>query len=103
MFDLTEEQIETILTRYKNQQQRDKDKYEKVKDSEEFKMKNREKAKLWYDNNKEKRAKKYQDNKDFMSAKNTYYYYKRTDQIDKFKQKHPQKYDILSMYGYFND
>ena len=103
MFDLTEEQIETILTRYKNQQQRDKEKYEKVKDSEDFKIKNREKARLWYENNKEKRAKKYQDNKDFNLSKNTYYYYKRTNQLDKFKEKHPQKYDILEMYGYFNE
>lgn len=103
MFDLTEEQIENILTRYKQQKEKDKAKYEKIKDTEEFKTKNREKAKSWYENNKEKRAQKYIDNKDLMSAKNTYYYYKKTNQLEKFKEKHPQKYDILSMYGYFND
>jgi len=102
-FDLTEQEIESILKQYKDRKERDKLKYEQVKDDEEFKAKNREKAKNWYMKNKDKRKEQYQDNKDFLNARNHYYYYKKTNNLEKFKEKFPQKYDILNMYGYFNE
>ena len=37
----------------------------------------------------------YQKNKDLLSAKSLYNYYKKRDNIDSFKEKHASKYIML--------
>ena len=96
---MTEEQINKIIQNYKNQKVKDKDRYNTLKLSEDFKVKNRERARLHYENNKDKKKQKYQDNKDILNAKSLLQYYKYNDKVDTFKEKHTDKYDLLYSKG----
>jgi len=100
--DLTAEQIARVLTNYKNKRIRENKYYHEVtKNKEEFKIKNRERAKLHYDNGyKEKKKEKYSNNKEFLKNKSLYNYYKKNDKLDIFKDKHKDKYDMLSDKGF---
>jgi len=100
--DLTAEQIARVLTNYKNKRIRENKYYHEVtKNKEEFKIKNRERAKLHYDNGyKEKKKEKYSNNKEFLKNKALYNYYKKNDKLDIFKDKHKDKYDMLSDKGF---
>jgi len=100
--DLTEEQIERILTNYKNKRIRENKYYHEVsKNNEEFKMKNRERAKNHYQNGyKEKKKENYNQNKEFMKNKSLYNYYKNKNKIDVFKDKHEEKYQYLVDKGF---
>lgn len=93
--EFTESQINKILNDYKNRRIRDKVRYETIKDNEEFKIKNRERAKLHYIQNKDKRKEKYIENNDFMKARNSYYYYKKKDKLDDLKIKYPERWQLL--------
>ncbi len=63
---------------------------------EEFKLKNRERSKKHYNEGyKEKRKQNYNDNKDFIKNKSLFNYYKKKNNIDVFKEKHKDKYDLL--------
>jgi len=103
MFDFSEEEIENILTRYKARRQKDKIKYDKKKDNEDFKIQNRARAKAYYELNKDKRKEQYENKKDLLKARNSYYYYKKINKIETFKEKYPERYDLMEIYGYFND
>ena len=103
MLDMSEAEIQTILTKYKEQRNRNKERYERVKDTEEFKMQNRARAKEHYESNKDKRKEKYQNNKDLAIARNSFYYYKRTNKLDTFKEKYPERYDLCVMYNYLSE
>lgn len=100
--EFTESQINKILNDYKNRRIRDKVRYETIKDNEEFKIKNRERAKLHYEQNKDKRKEKYIENNDFMKARNSYYYYKKKDKLDDLKIKHPERWRLLLDKGYIS-
>ena len=100
--EFTESQINKILNDYKNRRIRDKVRYETIKDNEEFKIKNRERAKLHYEQNKDKRKEKYIENNDFMRARNSYYYYKKKDKLDDLKIKYPERYKLLLDKGYIS-
>jgi len=102
-FDYSEEQIKNILQSYKTKREREKERYDKIKDTEEFKNYNREKSKKHYLNNKDKYKEKYESKKDLLKAKNSYYYYKKNHDMETFKKKHPERYDLLLVGGYFND
>ena len=95
--DLTAEQIARVLTNYKNKRIRETNYYHNVtKNKEEFKLKNRQRAKDHYANGyKEKKKENYENNKEFQQAKSLFNYYKKNDKIDKFKEKHEPKYKIL--------
>ncbi len=95
--DLTAEQIARVLTNYKNKRIRENNYYHNVtKDKEEFKIKNRERAKAHYNNGyKDKKKENYVNNRDLIKNKSLYNYYKKKDNIDKFKEKHQDKYDML--------
>lgn len=95
--DLTATQIARVLTNYKNKRIRENNYYHNVtKDKEEFKIKNRERAKAHYNNGyKDKKKENYANNRDLIKTKSLYNYYKKTDNIDKFKEKHQDKYDML--------
>jgi len=36
-------------------------------------------------------------------ARNSFYYYKRTNNLDKFKEKYPERYDLCVMYNYLSE
>ena len=99
--DLTAEQIARVLTNYKNKRIRENKYYHEVtKNKEEFKIKNRERAKAHYHNGyKEKKRENYSNNKDVLQMKSLYNYYKRNDKIDIFKEKHEDKFKMLSEKG----
>jgi hypothetical protein len=102
--DLTAEQIARILTNYKNKRIRETKYYHEVtKNKEEFKIKNRERAKAHYYNGyKDKKKENYLNNKDFIKTKSLYNYYKRNDKIEIFKDKHEDKYKMLLEKGFIN-
>lgn len=99
--DLTAEQIARVLTNYKNKRIRENKYYHEVtKNKEEFKIKNRERAKAHYHNGyKDKKREKYSNNKDVLQMRSLYNYYKRNDKIDIFKEKHEDKFKMLSEKG----
>jgi len=101
--DFSEEQINKILIQYKNKKKREKERYDELKDTEDFKVYNRNKSKNHYLNNKDKYKEKYEKKKELNKAKNSYYYYMKHHNLEKFKEKHPDRYDLLLVGGYFND
>lgn len=101
--DLSDEQINNILNQYKNKRMREKERYERIKDTDDFKNYNRDKSKKHYENNKDKYKEKYNEKKDLMKAKNSYYYYKRIDNLEAFKTKHEDRYNLLLIGGYLSE
>lgn len=100
--DLTAEQIARILTNYKNKRIRENKYYHEVsKNNEDFKKKNRERAKNHYENGyKEKKKENYNQNKELLKNKSLYNYYKKKDKIDVFKEKHSEKFQYLVEKGF---
>jgi len=95
--DLSEEQINKILEAYKKKRIRENKYYhDVVKNKDDFVIKNRARAKAHYEKNKDKKKEKYQNNKELYSARNLYNYYLKKDNIEKFKEKHPDKFSILN-------
>ena len=102
-YNLSEEQINKILSNYKKKAEREKHYYHNVaKLDENFKIKNRQRAKAHYEKNKDKKKEKYDTNKDFLKSKSLYNYYKKNDRIDDFKKKHDDKFQILKNKGLVN-
>jgi len=101
--EYSDEQINHILNVYKTQRERDKINYQKKKLNPDFVQKNRDRAKKHYYENKEKRTNNYQLNKELQKAKMSYHYYKKKDNLDKFKEKYPERYNILTNINYFKD
>ena len=100
--DLTEQQIAKVLSDYKKKRERENKYYHEFsKHSEEFKIKNRERAKNHYQNKgKDMKKNQYKDNKEFVKARSLYNYYKKKDNLDKFKEKHEEKCKILREKGF---
>ena len=103
--DLIAEQIARVLTNYKNKRIRETNYYHNVtKNKEEFKLKNRQRAKDHYANGyKEKKKLNYENNKELQQTKSLYNYYKKNDKIEKFKEKHESKYQMLVDKGIINN
>lgn len=100
---LTPEQIDKILTNYKAKKEREHKYYHSVKKiDEQFIMKNRERAKAHYNNNKEVKKLKYEEDKEYMSARSLYNYYKKNEKLDKFELKYPDKVQILKTRGAYS-
>lgn len=99
--EYSDEQIKHILNVYKTQREKDKINYQKKKLNPDFVQKNRDRAKKHYIENKEKRMINYQLNKEIQKAKSSYHYYKKTNNIEKFKSKYPEKYNMLENINYF--
>jgi len=99
--DLTDNQIQNILSSYKKKREREKKYYHEVlKYDEEYKNKNKQRSKEHYHNkNKEKKKEYYEKNKDILNLKSLYNYYLKKDMLDKFKNKHNEKYNILVSKG----
>lgn len=100
MEQFNEDQIKHILNQYAKKRNREKNYYhDNNKDNETFQVKNRERAKKHYENNKDKKKEKYENNKDFLRARQLYYYYKKNDKLDAFKEKYEDKCEILRLKG----
>tara|TARA_B110000285_G_scaffold160599_1_gene179267 strand:- start:108 stop:374 length:267 start_codon:yes stop_codon:yes gene_type:complete len=82
--DEVQVQMEIVLSKFKNKKQSNYDYYNKKKNSDEFKIKNRLNAKLYYTKNKE-----------YINIKNLYNYYLKNDKLNIFKERHKDKYNIL--------
>lgn len=95
MEQLSDERIKSIVNQYERKRDKEKARYIMLKDTDEFKSKNRERANNHYQNNKDKKKEKYDNNKDFMNARSSYYYYKKKDKLDLFKEKYPNKVKTL--------
>ncbi len=102
--DYTEEQIQDILKKHKNKVEREKKYYHDVlKHKEEYKIKNRQRASNHYHTvGKQMKREAYQKDKEFISNKALYNYYRRNDKMDIFMDKHKGKYDLLIEKGYIN-
>tara|TARA_R110000803_G_scaffold59519_3_gene118190 strand:+ start:2351 stop:2656 length:306 start_codon:yes stop_codon:yes gene_type:complete len=96
MADITDPKIKSIVEQYQRKRAKEKERYQRIKDGEAFKTQNRERAKNHYNNNVEAKKQKYIDNRDFMNARSSYYYYKKKDRMEDFKLKYPEKVQILS-------
>tara|TARA_Y100001936_G_C15850367_1_gene546882 strand:+ start:476 stop:787 length:312 start_codon:yes stop_codon:yes gene_type:complete len=100
MEQFNEDQIKQILNQYAKKRNREKNYYHDVnKNNEEFQKKNRERAKKHYETNKEKKKESYETNKEFLRARQLYYYYKKIDNLEKMKEKYPEKCEILVKKG----
>ena len=99
MNNYTETEIVHILESYKKIKNTNKKYYEKVKDTDEFKKKNRARAKKHYHENKAyKKTKKddYNNNKEFLLARSSYHYYNKKNKLDVMKEKYPDRYQLMT-------
>ncbi len=95
MEQLSDERIKNIINQYERKRMKEKERYELIRDTDDFKNKNRERARIHYQVNKEKKKEKYDNNRDFMNSRSSYYYYKKRDKLDIFKEKYPNKVKTL--------
>jgi len=95
MTDLTDPHIKKLLEQYEKKRKKEKERYERIKDTEEFKNQNRTRARMHYEKNKDIKKEKYDMNKEFLNARSSYYYYKNKDRLEDFKNKYPKKVNIL--------
>lgn len=96
-----EEKINKIIELYKKNRERDRKKYEKKKDDPAFIQQNRARAKAHYQAHyKDVKKDKYIKNQDFIKAKSLFYYYRRTNRIDEFKIKFPDKVQLMETHGF---
>tara|TARA_R110001632_G_scaffold8141_1_gene31875 strand:- start:5068 stop:5379 length:312 start_codon:yes stop_codon:yes gene_type:complete len=101
MSEITDsERIKKILIQYEKKRVREKERYKLIKDTEDFKIKNRQRAKNHYDKNKQVKKEKYDSDKEFLNAKSQYYYYKKHEKLDIFEEKYPNKMTILKERNY---
>ena len=101
--EYSEDQVNHILEKYKCQREKDKVIYQKKKENPEFVKKNRERAKQHYHKNPEMKQKYYEANKELQLAKSSYHYYLKNNNIEKFKTKRPERYELLLKINYFKD
>ena len=98
--DYSEQEIKHIVEMYKKKRDREKQRYETIKDTEAFKMENRRRSKEHYDKNKSMKVRYYSENKDYINAKSSFDYYNKNNKIDEFKKKFPDRYKLLVSRNY---
>ena len=101
--DMNDEQIKHILNLYKCQREKDKEKYERRKLDNDFMESNRVRAREHYHKNKDARKEDYLNNSELQKAKCSYHYYSKRNNVDKFKEKYPDRYELLDNINYFKD
>lgn len=99
-FDYNEEQLNKIINSYKNKREKEKERYERIKDTEEYKEQNRERARIHYEKYKEEKKEHYNNNKEFFQARNSYYYYRKRNNLKKFAEKFPERVELLENHGF---
>ena len=100
METFNEEQIHRILSSYKNKREKDKERYQKKKDDPEFVEKNRTRAREHYHKNKDVKRERYYENRDVAIARNSFYYYRKLNNLDLFQDKFPERYKLIESLGY---
>lgn len=94
--DLSDDMIKRLVDQHKRKLEYYKTKYHSERKHDEvFMEKNRQRSRDYYEVNKTKKKEYYDKNRDFINAKNSYLYYKRIDNIEKFTYKYPKKYQLL--------
>ena len=97
---MNEEKINHIVEQYKKKKEREYNNYHNVnKFNDDYIIKNKERAKAHYDLHSEQRKLKYKETSDFVKARSSYNYYKKTNNLSKFREKFPDKVKILSDMG----
>jgi len=100
LYIMEENQINHIIEQYKKKKDREYNNYHNVyKHSDEYMNKNRERAKIHYNKNIDKRKLSYEQNKELVKARSSYNYYKKINNISKFKEKYPDRVKILNDIG----
>lgn len=94
---------QNLLNKYKRQLEYGKKYYEKNKTDEVFIAKNRNRSKMYYENNIEKKRDYYKANVEDIKIKNNFQYYKKNNKIDIFKERHSDKYNRLIEIGYITE
>ncbi len=96
-----EDKINKIIELYKKSRERDRIKYQRKKDNPDFIEQNRARAKAHYQAHyKDIKKEKYIKNQEFIKAKSLFYYYRRTNRIDEFKSKFPDKVQLMENHGF---
>ena len=101
--EYNDDQIKHILNVYKTQREKDKEIYLKRKQDPEFMEKNRERSRKDYEKNKDNRRCNYQENKELQRSKCSYHYYLKNNNIEKFKEKFPDRFEMLEKINYFKE
>ncbi len=101
---MEEELITKLLNAHKRRIEYNRNKYHNErKHDDEFMKQNRERSKQHYINNKDKKHDYYDKNKEYINAKTSYNYYKRKNEIEKFKNKFPEKYKLLIKHNFITE
>ena len=102
--EYTDEQITRILNAHKKKLEYDRGRYHKLKDNEEFKEKIKLHCKKKYERHREKIIEKsleyYHENKEIISLKNSYRYYNKINNLEKFNTKYPDGLKQLQEINY---
>ena len=99
--EFTEDQVKIILEKYKKSLQDNRDRYHNVrKINPEFMEKNRQRSREHYKNNTQKKVDYYNNHKIEINIKQRFRYYKKKNDIEKFKEKFPDDYKMLIDTGY---
>lgn len=94
MEELNNEQILSILQKYKDKREYDRNYYHtKLKNNKLFQQKQKERASEWYINNKEKHKKNCLKHNERRKLQNKLNYYRRLDKVDEFKIKHSAEWE----------
>ena len=94
------QEIKKIINQYNRKREREKKNYhEKLKCDSEWCEKNKKRALDYYNNNKEQKKENYKKDKDFVNSRSMFQYYKRNNRIQEFKDKYPDKYELLKNRG----
>jgi len=98
----TPSQIDKILDDYKLKKEREYKYYHTVKKFDDgFILKNRERARNHYNENKEQKKLRYEGDKEFIKCRSLYNYYKKKDNLEKFQTKYPDKMELLNNRGIY--
>lgn len=93
---MEDDEITDIVNKFIHRREYYKQRYHNyVKTDPEQVDKARERARIHYNNNKEKRKEYYQTNKTMMLAMNRYRYYKKNNNLDLYIKKYPEDYKLI--------
>ena len=93
---MDDEKIKSIVRAYERSREREKARYvQKLRDDPEFQRKNRERAKLHYSQNKDKKKQYYDAHRDVINAKSLFKYYKQQGKVEYFKTKFPERHELI--------
>ena len=92
----TNDEIKEILLKYVREKEYRNTYYKnKYHTDEEYREKQKERSRLQYAQNADKRKATYEKNKIFNTAKKTWKYYIAMEKIEYFKEKHPDMWDLV--------